>query len=351
MTMHSIALTTRDHRTVAFDCGEGETLLDAAARASIVLPSECKGGGCGACRVTRRSGDVTIGTCSEEALPPAERERGGVLLCRTQPRSALALDAPFDHADILFGTIPVRDAEVVAIDDVGGNVRRLVLQLVADDELGSAAQFAPGQFMEIDVPGQGVDGGALRRAYSLANTANWDGRLDFLVRLHPAGRFSGWLRERARIGDHVQVRGPQGRFTLHETSIRPRVLVAGGTGIAPILSMLHHMAELQDTTPVHVLFGVNRTSELFGLECLERLRSELPGLVVTHCVWEFDPAWQGFIGTPVDALRSRLAEGGTRPDVYLCGPPALISAATEASREGGVPDSLVFSEAFVAATP
>jgi NAD(P)H-flavin reductase len=77
----------------------------------------------------------------------------------------------------------------------------------------------------------------------------------------------------------------------------------------------------------------------------------LAGLVATPCVWEADPAWQGFVGTPVDALRNCLADVGATPDIYLCGPPALIRAAAKASRQAGVPDGQVFSEAFVEATP
>jgi NAD(P)H-flavin reductase/ferredoxin len=344
MSTFDIDLTTSDDQHVRFACGTAETLLEAAARASIVLPSECKSGGCGACRVTCRSGDTETGTCSDEALPPAARARGDILLCRTQPRSALSLVAPFDHAAISFVTIPVRDAAVVAIEDVGGSVRRLVLQLAADDVLGAAAEFEPGQFMEVDVAGQG-----LRRAYSLANTGNWEGRLEFLVRRQPGGRFSAWLWDMAAIGDGVVVRGPQGRFTLRETSLRPRILVAGGTGLAPMLSMLRHMAEFQDVTPVQVFFGVNRRDDLFALDTLEGLRAELPGLGVTPCVWEADPAWRGFVGTPVDALRHHLAVGAASPDVYLCGPPGLLRAAQAATRAAGVPDAQVFSEAFVAA--
>lgn len=341
MSTHSIDLATRDDRHVRFECGETETLLEAADRVSIVLPSACKSGGCGACRVTCRDGDIASDPCSDEALPPEARQRGDILLCRTRPRSALTLDAPFDHAAIGFVAIPLREATVAELEDVGGNVRRLVLQLADDDALGCAAQFAPGQFMEIDVPGQG-----LRRAYSLANTSNWDGRLEFLVRLHPAGRFSAWVRDGARIGARVQVRGPQGRFTLREGSLRPRYLVAGGTGIAPMLSMLRHMAEMQDATPAHVFFGVNRVEDVFALDSLERLRADLPGLAVTTCVWQAGADWAGFAGTPADALRERLAQGDASPDIYVCGPPALIRAAEAASLAAGVPQAQLFSEVF-----
>jgi NAD(P)H-flavin reductase/ferredoxin len=344
MNTHAIALNTRDDQHVRFECGEAETLLDAAARASIVLPSECKSGGCGACRVTCRDGDTATDPCSDEALPPEARRRGDILLCRTRPRSPLTLDAPFDHGAIGFFRVPLRAAAIAEIEDIGGNVRRLVLQLTDDDDLGCAAAFEPGQFMELDVPGQG-----LRRAYSLANTGNWDGRLEFLVRLHPAGRFSTWLRTTARIGDPVQVHGPQGRFTLREESLRPRYLVAGGTGIAPMLSMLRHMAELQDTTPAHVFFGVNRVEDLFALDSLERLQADLPGLGVTICVWQADSGWRGFAGTPVDALRERLARRDANADIYVCGPPQLIHAAEATARAAGIPDVQVFGEIFVPA--
>ena len=105
----------------------------------------------------------------------------------------------------------------------------LTLRLQPDPEAGSAAEFSPGQYMELTLPGTDI-----RRAYSLANLPNWEGRLDFLIRLQPGGTFSTWLGTQARVGDVLSVRGPLGSFVLDEVSVRPRCFVGGGCGLASL---------------------------------------------------------------------------------------------------------------------
>ncbi|TAN50648.1 MAG: oxidoreductase, partial [Methylococcaceae bacterium] len=202
----------------------------------------------------------------------------------------------------------------------------------------------PGQFMELEVPEQ-----AIKRAYSLANTGNWEGKLEFLIRLQPGGRFSTWLKDQAQPGQSLRVHGPQGAFGLSESGLRPRWFVAGGTGLAPMLSMLRRMAELQEPHPARLYFGANRAEEFFCLPELQALQAELPQLQLILCVWKPEADWQGFRGTPVDALRKDLAEAGVSPDIYLCGPPALIDAAETAARALGVPDRQIISERFLPA--
>jgi ferredoxin-NADP reductase len=114
-----------------------------------------------------------------------------------------------------------------------------------------------------------------------------------------------------------------------------------------MLSMLRRMADWQEPHEARLFFGVNREAELFALAELEELKSALPQLQVEICVWKPVGAWQGFIGTPVQALRRDLAQVQTMPDIYLCGPPALIDFAEAAARELGVGESQIFSERFL----
>lgn len=167
------------------------------------------------------------------------------------------------------------------------------------------------------------------------------------VYTHADGRFSRWLEHEARPGQILSVRGPQGGFTLQERGLRPRWFVAGGTGLAPMLSMLRRMAEWQEPQETRLYFGVSLEAELFALDELERLKAELPKLTVVPCVWKPGAGWTGFAGTPVDALRRDLADAKTAPDLYLCGPPALIDAAEAAARDHGVPADHLFSERFL----
>lgn len=339
MTYH-IQLTTRDDQQLSFDCAPDQSLIDAAAAVHITLPSQCCNGGCGACHASVTAGDYQFGEHNPAALPA--NSVNGILMCRTTPRSDLSIALPYDHAKILFHTVPRRSAEIIAIETIAENTVRLELRLDADADGGSAAEFEPGQFMELEIPDSQE-----RRAYSLANTGNWDGRLEFLIRLYPNGLFSTFLREHATPGMKLMTRGALGAFGIEQGSLRPRWLVAGGTGLAPMLSMLRRMAEFQEIQEARLFFGVNRESELFALDELERLKAELPQLKVDLCVWKPQGEWKGFTGTPAEALCQALTDIPTQPDIYLCGPPPLIDAVERTAAALGVPAEQVFSERFL----
>ncbi|WP_424362180.1 2Fe-2S iron-sulfur cluster-binding protein [Methylocystis parvus] len=341
--MFKVNLLTRDGATIAFDAEPSETLLDAAERASIYLPSSCREGGCGACRVGRTSGEVELMSHSSSALSDAERAAGDILLCRTQARSDLALHAPFDQAAVSYASIPERRATLVELAPAGSGAMRLMLQYEDDPAFGSAAQFTAGQFVKVTTPD-----GSITRSYSLANAPNWDGRLELYVRLQPNGAFSTYLA-RAAIGDTLLITGPQGQFTLDEASAAPRWFVAGGTGLAPSLSMLRQMAEFADQRPCRLFFGVNREEELFAIDAIDELKTLLPQLEVMICVWKPATEWQGFTGTPAEALARALATAEALPDIYVCGPPALVAATEEAGSAGGVAQDRIFSEKFTPA--
>ena len=344
MNTHAIELTTRDGKQLRFSCAADRNLLEAAASAHIVLPAQCGQGNCGTCYADVTDGDFTLGKHNPAALPKDDQAKGGTLLCCTFPQSDLQIALPFDYTRILIGEIKVRNAEITAIDSLGENTLRLELKLAPDEDSGSAAEFEPGQFMELEVPGLDI-----KRAYSLSNIGNWDGLLEFLIRLQPGGLFSTWLREQAAVGQTLCVHGPKGAFGLYESGLRPRWFVAGGTGLAPMMSMLRRMAAFGEPHPARLYFGANRAEELFCQAELKALQTELPQLQVIYCVWKPEDNWQGFSGTPVDALAQDLAEATVLPDIYLCGPPALIDAAEAAAKARGVPEKQLFSERFLPA--
>lgn len=339
--MFKVNLVTRDGASIEFEADANDTLLDAAAKANIFLPAVCREGGCGTCRVTRNAGIVLFGPYSKTALTDADRAAGDILLCRSRAYSDLELSAPFDKAAVGFAPVPERGARVTEVAPAGAGAVRLVLQYEDDPEHGRAAEFIPGQFMELTLPGTSTT-----RAYSLANTPNWDGTLEFLIRLHPRGVFSGYLKESAKVGDLLLVKGPQGSFTADESSQSPRWFVAGGTGVAPMLSMLRQMVEFGVTQEARLFFGVNTEEELFATDAVAELSKSLSCLGVTLCVWKPGPNWTGFAGTPAEALDAALADGGARPDIYVCGPPALIEATEAIALARGVCHDRIFSEQF-----
>ncbi|WP_229858388.1 FAD-binding oxidoreductase [Streptomyces poonensis] len=340
-----MTLTTSDGEHLDFGCAPGQTVLEAAAAWGAALPAACRRGTCGSCRATVTDGVYDLDTHSPQALPPGERDGGAVLLCRTRPHGPLTADLPYDNSRILYGGIPVREGTVTALKPVARDTVRLELLLDEDEEQGAGFQFDAGQFVEVRVPGREE-----RRAYSLANTGNWDGRVELFVRLRPGGLFSSYLRDRARIGDRLTVYGPQGAFGLRETGTRPRWFVAGGTGLAPLLSMARQMAEWQEPQPARFFFGVNEAEDVFAETELEAVAVEARAFTYEVCVWRPGTGWRGAAGTPADRVADALRTvdaAGELPDVYVCGPPPLVETVATAAVAGGVPPDRVFRERFL----
>ncbi|MFJ6776286.1 2Fe-2S iron-sulfur cluster-binding protein, partial [Kitasatospora sp. NPDC091257] len=143
--------------------------------------------------------------------------------------------------------------------------------------------------------------------------------------------------------------GPQGAFGLHETGLRPRWFVAGGTGLAPLLAMVRRMAEWQDPQPARLLLGVNEPQDVFGLDELASVAAELPGFRYDICVRRPGPDRSGPTGTPADLLAAALPElGTTTPDLYVCGPPPLVDAVLRTAALAGVPSDQIHRERFLA---
>jgi NAD(P)H-flavin reductase/ferredoxin len=331
-----VTLVTRDAVRLEFPCAPGQDVMAAAEAAGLYPPSMCHEGSCGLCQARVVDGAYEMGRHSESALPAGP---GGVLLCRCLPHGDLTVELPCTDAQVGRHKVPVREAAIEAMGPAGAGAVALTLRLKPDAERGMAADFIPGQYMELTIPGMEI-----RRAYSLANLPNWDGRLDFIIRLVPGGAFSTWLSERAAVGDALNVRGPLGHFVLDEASPRPRCLVGGGCGMAPILSMLRHMVDFQDPQPVHLIYGANREEELLPEEEIAALRASLPQLGVMLSVWHPGPGWGGFAGTAAQALEAYLANAAETPDIYVCGPPKMLDAVTAVARARGVPEGQIFAE-------
>ena len=317
--MPDVTLVTRDDVRLQFSCSQEENLLNAAAKAGLFLLGMCREGACGLCKAHVADGAYEMGSHSSEVL--SYTGPNGVLLCRCKPRGDRVVNLPYPQAVIRRFDIPTREATIEALAPAGAGAVSVALAFKPHPELGQAADFVPGQYMELTIPGTDI-----RRAYSMANLPNWEGRLEFLIRLQPGGAFSTYLSERAKTGDTLIARGPQGDFVLDETSPRPRCLIGGGCGFAPLLSMLRHLSDFQDTQPTHLILGANREDELLMTAEIDALRESLPHLGVTLSLWHPEAAWTGFTGTAADAFAVYLDACTEAPDVYVCGPPKLLEA-------------------------
>ena len=337
---YAITLTTQDGKQLEFVCAPEQNIQDAAEAAGFYLPAACNVGSCGSCLGRCISGDYRLESYTPSLLPANPKEHGDVLLCRTYPNSDLQLTTFYTAAQIGSSQQVAREAEIIRVELIAERTMLLALKLLPDAQNSVAFEFEPGQFVDLEVPEL-----QLKRAYSIASTPNWDGRLDFLIRLQPHGQFSTYL-ETAQVGQHLMVQGPAGSFGVQGKGFKPRCFVAGGTGLAPFLSILQRMAEWGEDHPTHLFLGVNNEREIFYKDELETLVDALPQLKVVICVWQPSEKWKGFRGTPADALKAHLETAKMMPDVFLCGPPLLLEAATQVALAAGVSSERIFSESF-----
>jgi 3-phenylpropionate/trans-cinnamate dioxygenase ferredoxin reductase subunit/benzoate/toluate 1,2-dioxygenase reductase subunit len=307
----------------------GGKLIEAAAQAGLNLLTDCSNGQCGTCTAQLVSGSVELDDYSRAVLPDDDRAGGTVLPCVCRVQTPCAIELPYDSTEAL-GEEPAPIAAVVtAIEQVAQEIVRL------DVQLPEPVSFEPGQYVRIQPAGRGF-----HRSYSMANAPGTD-LLQFFVRLVPGGEFSDWLA-RAKPGDEVTLSAPHGAFFLRSED-RPRLFVAGGTGVAPFLSMLRSMAAQPPARRTTVVIGARTPGHLFAMEELQRLGEHLPGLELQIAV-EHDAHPGCHAGYPTDLIARLGLDPVTR--VYLCGPPPMVEAGRKAAEAAGIPRPEVLCERF-----
>ncbi len=235
---------------------DGETVLDAAFRQGLNLVYGCREGQCSACKCFLLEGDADLKRYSNFALSDTERENGYSLMCRAMPESDLTIELLHYDADNLKLQHAPADgrATVTAIEPLTHDITRLVLR--AQDGFA----FTPGQYVDVHVPG---DPDGARRSFSMANLPG-DGEIELMIKRYPGGRLSGMLAgedgdARIAVGDELGFTGPYGAFRLRESE-RPILMVAGGSGMAPILCVLRQLADEQCARPVRFFYGARTES-------------------------------------------------------------------------------------------
>ena len=217
----SVALSFEDGVTRFINCREDQTVADASYRQRINIPLDCRDGACGTCKARCESGTYDGGTYIDDALSVDEATRGYVLPCSMKPRSDLVLQIA-STSDIAKTQAATFTGTVVELTRLSATTVRFSVEIPNRSELA----FLPGQYVNITVPGTDQT-----RSYSFSNAPHED-RLTFLVKLTPGGLMSGYLDQRAVVGDTITFTGPHGSFFLREAE-RPVLMLAGGTGLAP----------------------------------------------------------------------------------------------------------------------
>ncbi|WP_158671018.1 FAD-binding oxidoreductase [Bradyrhizobium guangdongense] len=330
--MPTISLEFLDGERATFPAKSGETLLAAARRAGIRLSSDCEIGDCQTCRATCLSGEIEYDEFASISLSQSEVEAGEILPCVVTAATDIEFRVPYERSKLVAAkpfSIKVEAVKRLSASVVSVSARMLGL---------APLKFLPGQYVHLQVPGT-----SQWRSYSMANAPSEAKTLEFLVRLLDDGIMSRYLIERAAPGDVIQCRGPQGTFYLR-SSARPLLMVAGGTGLAPMVSMLRQMVTSGDERKVKLCFGVNEERDLFFADELNAIVASLPHLEVRIAIARGVPPVGIGSGVATDLIgSSTLAD----TEVYLCGPPAMTECARMLINERGANAAAVFSERFV----
>ena len=302
----------------AFATQSSETILAAAIRSGVGLPYGCKDGACGSCKCKKLSGDVTHGPHADKALTAQEEADGYVLTCCARPTSDVTIEADIDVPEEL-EVHPVEDyvGTIVSLDDIAAGTKRLVMRL--DRPMG----FNAGQYMRFRIPGhEGID-----RTWSIASSPTSPQELEFQISNVPGGiGTEGWLFSTAKVGDEVQLSGPYGRFVLRTWEDKPVVMLAAGTGLAPLASMVRHaLTDGQYEGHITLYAGARTPDELYDVEVFRELEEEFGDQFSYHpCVsgCEAEGFRHGRVNEVMESDFDRL--GGYQG--YICGSPAMVES-------------------------
>ncbi|MGH8672633.1 MAG: CDP-6-deoxy-delta-3,4-glucoseen reductase [Burkholderiales bacterium] len=328
-----ITLKPSDH---TFTARPDETVLEAALRQGFTLPYGCRNGACGTCKGKILEGRVDYGAYEAALLTDAEKSAGLALFCCAKPLADMVLECREIGAvrNIPIKTLPCR---VQRIEKPAHDVVVLYLKLPANERL----QFLAGQYVDILLK----DG--RRRGFSIANAPHDDEFLQLHVREVPGGHFTHYIFHEMQDKAMLRFEGPLGTFFLREDSDKPMILLAGGTGFAPIKAILEHAFHKGTTRPMTLYWGVRSLRDLYMPELARKWQEQ-------YGIFQFVPVlseplaednWQGRIGFVHRAVADDFADlSGYQ--VYACGPPAMIDAGRRVFVEKGLPAQELYSDAF-----
>jgi CDP-4-dehydro-6-deoxyglucose reductase len=320
-----------------FDCEADETVLAAAIRAGIGLPYGCKNGACGSCKGKVVAGSVQHKAHQERALPEQEKTQGFSLFCCAVPDGDLVIEAREvgGSSDYPVRKMPTR---VQGITRAAPDVAIITLQLPANEALA----YRAGQYIEFLLK----DG--KRRAYSLATAPSFGGPLELHVRHLPGGVFTDHVFGTMKERDILRFEGPLGTFFLREESDKPIVMLASGTGFAPVKALVEHMVHLKSGRPVTLYWGGRRPQDLYMHSLCEQWAQTLPNFRYVPVVSDALPedGWQGRSGFVHEAVMQDTPDlSGYQ--VYACGAPVMVDAARrDYVASCGLPADEFYADAF-----
>lgn len=311
-----------------------DTVLNALSDNKIYLPSSCGGKGtCGTCTFKLIEGGTPIKPVERSFINPKAESEGTRLSCQVNVNTDLKISLPPGLLDA-----EIYKAKVVDIEDLTYDIKRVRFELIEPKEM----EFKPGQFIQITVPGIDVV-----RAYSIAGDPKDTGHVELMIRQVYKGAATTFVHKALMEKDTIDIDGPFGDFYLQEDSNKDIICIAGGSGMAPIRSILYRLEDLGMKRKVKYFFGARTQKDLFLTEELMELSKRFPNFeyipALSHA--DDDETWQGERGLITDVVR-RIAGDLTDSEAYLCGSPGMIDACITVLQELNMPEEEIRFDKF-----
>ncbi len=316
----------------------GSSLLSTLAGEKIFIPSACGGKAtCGLCKVQVLTGTGPLLPTEEPYLSPKEREEHYRLSCQVKVKGDMQLLIPEE----LFN-IKEYVCDLERMDDMTYDIKCLRLKLPAGEQIS----FKAGQFMQFYTKPYGKVKEEVFRAYSISSRASEKDHLEFLIRLVPEGICTTYVHTVLKEGDKVRLSGPYGDFYLRG-NCSELIMIAGGSGLAPIRSLVYDVIEKGLPHKMRFFFGANTTKDLYYMEEFARIQEEHPQFTFIPCVAKPEPdsGWQGQTGFVTVALEEQVASGEDK-EAYLCGSPGMLNACIKILKDKGFTDDTIFYDKF-----
>ncbi|MHC4591814.1 MAG: FAD-binding oxidoreductase [Planctomycetota bacterium] len=330
----AITINTEERKQVQ----GGKTLLASLADQEVFIPSACGGrGSCGLCKLKVLEGGGPLLPTETPHLTREEVDGQVRLACQIKVRSDIAVEVPEE-------ILSLREYRTVveAITELNYDTRMVTLRLLEPVEIA----FKPGQYIQLETPPYGKTPEPVYRAYSIASSPSVNESVELIIRLVPNGICTTFVFEVMKEGDEIRINGPYGDFYLREAD-GEIMFIAGGSGIAPIRSILLQMVETGSKRKATFFYGANELRDLYLVDEMKSFEEQLPNFTYIPALARPGPqdGWQGETGLVTEVIDRHVADASSQ-GVYLCGGPDMVDAAVELLKTKGLTQDRTFYDKF-----
>ncbi len=316
----------------------GQPLLKALNGEGVFIPSACGGrGSCGLCKVKVTEGGGEYLPTELPWISDEEKKNQVRLSCQFKVKQDVAIQIPEE----LFN-VRQFDTTVESIVDLTHDIKQVKLKIHGGETINSKA----GQFVQFQVPAYELTDEEVYRAYSMASVPSDNTHIELEIRQVPNGICTTYVHKHLKEGDSVTINGPYGDFYLQDTE-RDIICIAGGSGMAPLKSILLDMAEKGSTRNAKYFFGARSKRDLFLLDEMHEIEKRMPSFKFIPALSEpaEEDKWEGETGLITDVVR-RLSDNAAEAEAYLCGSPGMIDACLKVLTELGMPEERIYYDKF-----